>query len=77
MDFECGTSKPTYDADHYVDVLGRRTAQKLCNLMLDVFFVVEPMPDNVWRFYVKEEAFEELKKKAPIAWRFATISNTP
>jgi len=57
-------SKPTYTPDHYVDVNTSFEAARLAYLLTDssVFFTMEPMPDDVFRVYVKEEAIEKVKE---------------
>ena len=57
-----GKGTPTYTATHYVEVVGTTEAHLVMNALLlnSVFFVVEPEPDGVWRYYVKEEYFDRL-----------------
>lgn len=54
---------PTYTPDHYVDVQGASRAQTVCFFLADnsTFFTFEPMPDDVYRFFVKEESYARLK----------------
>jgi hypothetical protein len=56
--------KPTYTPDHYVDVLDVWESSRLAYLLIDnsIFFTAEPMPDGVFRFYVKEEAIDLVKR---------------
>ena len=48
---------PTYIGECYIDVDGERIAECVCLWLIkeSVFFVVEPMPDNIYRFFTKEE----------------------
>ena len=54
---------PTYTADTYIDVTSQPRAQTVAFFLMDnsIFFTAEPMPEDVWRFYVKEEAFSRLE----------------
>jgi hypothetical protein len=67
------TSKgtPTYETTDYVIINGLAAAGKMCGMLVtaSVFFVLEPMPDDLWYFYVKEEAAE-------IADTLAYVANT-
>jgi len=48
---------PTYIGECYVDVKGKNLINGLVLWLINesVFFVVEPMPGNVYRFFTKEE----------------------
>ena len=51
---------PTYTPTNYVDIVDVWEASRLAYFLVDasVFFTVEPMPDGIYRVYVKEEAVE-------------------
>lgn len=61
-------SKPTYTPDFCLDVFGEHNALMTALGLVDksIFFAMEPMPDDVFRFYVKEEASETLKNTVAI-----------
>jgi hypothetical protein len=48
---------PTYIGEYYVDIVGKVSTIHLSTLLINknVFFIVEPMPDNIWRIYIKSE----------------------
>jgi hypothetical protein len=48
---------PTYIGECYIDVDSEKMAECICLWLIkeSVFFVVEPMSDNVYRFFTKEE----------------------
>jgi len=64
-------SKPTYETTDAVIVNNMQGATRMCKMLVtaSVFFTVEPMPDDLWYFYVKEEA-------AGIADALAYAANT-
>ena len=61
--------EPTYIPTKGVDVLGSLVCMELSYAMAQsgVFFAVEPMPDDVWSFYVKPEAVHVLERNLEIA----------
>lgn len=48
---------PTYTGECYIDVGSKRMAECVCMWLIgeNVFFIVEPMSDNIYRFFTKEE----------------------
>lgn len=58
--------EPTYEATDYIDITGEHEASGTAFSMVSesMFFVVEPMPNNIFRFYVKEEAISRLMEIA-------------
>ena len=72
-----GKGKPTYEATHFVEVFGHKEAVELCNqlIMASMFFVMEPMPECVYRFYVKEECVQPLPVMATTSAKLAAINN--
>ena len=58
--------KPTYEATHYAPVASLQNAIRMSKLLVEasVFFSMEPMPDDLWYFYVKEESSELLETLA-------------
>jgi len=60
---------PTYGAE----VKGRLVCMELAHALVQasVFFAVEPMPNDVWAFYVKSEAVGNLKRMHEVAMEAA------
>ena len=56
--------KPTYTPDNYLDIEDVFGASRLAYLLVDasIFFTMEPLPDDVYRFYVKEEAYSTVER---------------
>lgn len=63
--------KPTFEATHCEMIAGAQQAMKMSKLLIgaSIFHVVEPLPDDNWMFFVKEEAAGLLKG-------FEIIANT-
>lgn len=63
---EVNKGTPTYKGECYVDVKGSAKAQFLAKRMIErsTFFTVEPFPNDIWRFFVKKEAGQALRKLA-------------
>jgi hypothetical protein len=72
-----GEGKPTYEATRFVEVFGYKEAVELCNqlIMASIFFVMEPMPECVYRFYVKEECARPLPVMATASTKLVAINN--
>lgn len=66
---ETKISKPTFRATSGVEVYGFRGASTLSKLMVgaSIFFAVEPMPNDLWMFFVKDEAVDQLVELAELA----------
>lgn len=58
-----GNGTPTYTPDTYIDVCGEFYAQAAVFFLVkeSVFFTVEPMPDDIFRFYMKAEDLPRLR----------------
>lgn len=61
--------KPTFTPEKGIEVLGNLVCRELSYALTKagVFFTVEPMPDNVCAFYVKEEAIHILEESLEVA----------
>ena len=66
---KCGDGSPTHKPTRYVEIFGHRESRELSNLLIEssIAFTVEPMPQNFWRFYVKEEAITYVERMADVA----------
>ena len=55
--------KPTFDATHFITIIGASRAMKASKALIaaSVFHTVEPLPEDHWNFYVKEEAVGTLE----------------
>jgi hypothetical protein len=61
--------EPTYIPTKGIEVLGRLVCMELSYILAQasIFFAVEPMPDDYWAFYVKEEAVPVLEQSLEVA----------
>lgn len=61
--------EPTYIPTKGVEVRGRLVSMELSYALVQasIFYAVEPMPDEVWAFYVKEEAVPTLEAMHAVA----------
>jgi hypothetical protein len=57
---------PTYKATHAIKIEGEQLAKAYADLLIEVsaFFVVEPFPDDEWRFFFKEEYIKTAERLA-------------
>lgn len=61
--------RPTYEATAGLKIFGHKETKALSSLLVasSIFFVVEPMPNNTWAFFVKNESIDILNSLKLVA----------